>query len=107
MGGELDAQIWRSARRPGAPAGGPRTNVHWRPGSPGRDPVGVDPHADSLQPIRLLVVDDAPAVRAGLCAFFETVRGIDVVGCARDGGEGIELCLERGPDVVLMDLRMP
>ncbi|MFE5591275.1 response regulator [Streptomyces sp. NPDC056549] len=33
--------------------------------------------------------------------------GIEVVGAARDGEEAVALTAELGPDVVLMDLRMP
>jgi NarL family two-component system response regulator LiaR len=34
-------------------------------------------------------------------------HGFDVVGEAGDGAEGIDLVSRTGPDVVLMDLRMP
>ena len=55
---------------------------------------------------RVLVVDDAPAIRHALRGVLEDA-GIDVVGEAPDGVEGVALADSLRPDVVLMDLRMP
>jgi DNA-binding NarL/FixJ family response regulator len=55
---------------------------------------------------RVLVVDDAPAIRHALRGMLEDA-GIDVVGEAPDGVEGVALAGSLRPDVVLMDLRMP
>jgi DNA-binding NarL/FixJ family response regulator len=55
---------------------------------------------------RVLVVDDAPAIRSALRGVLEDA-GIDVVGEAPDGVEGVALAGSLRPDVVLMDLRMP
>jgi DNA-binding NarL/FixJ family response regulator len=55
---------------------------------------------------RVLVVDDAPAIRSALRGVLEDA-GIDVVGEAPDGVEGVALAGSLHPDVVLMDLRMP
>ncbi len=52
------------------------------------------------------LVDDQQLVREGLRLILE-LAGIDVVGEASDGDEGVRLVLDRQPDVVLMDLRMP
>ncbi len=52
------------------------------------------------------LVDDQALVRDGLRLILE-LAGIDVVGEAADGEEGVRLVQERLPDVVLMDLRMP
>ena len=54
----------------------------------------------------VVLVDDQQLVRDGLRLILE-LAGIDVVGEAGDGEEGVRLVLERRPDVVLMDLRMP
>jgi DNA-binding NarL/FixJ family response regulator len=54
----------------------------------------------------VVLVDDQQLVREGLCLILE-LAGIDVVGEAADGREGVRLVLEHRPDVVLMDLRMP
>ena len=58
-------------------------------------------------PLRTLVVDDAVGLLQGLCAYFETHPLIQVVGTARDGREALHMAELLGPDLVLMDLRMP
>jgi DNA-binding NarL/FixJ family response regulator len=57
--------------------------------------------------IRVLVADDHPIVRSGIVALLQTAEDVDVVGEAATGEQAVELALELGPDVVLMDLRMP
>ena len=55
---------------------------------------------------RVLVVDDQDMVRQGLRLILE-LAGIEVVAEARDGAAAVSAAAEHGPDVVLMDLRMP
>lgn len=57
-------------------------------------------------PIKVLLVDDHEMVRIGLAAVLGTEDGIEVVGEASNGQEGIRLAQEYEPDVVLMDLVM-
>ena len=57
--------------------------------------------------IRVLLVDDHPVVRSGLAGLLGGEPDIEVVGEASDGREGVGRAAELGPDVVLMDLRMP
>ncbi len=57
--------------------------------------------------IRVLIADDQALVRAGFRALLEAEGDIDVVGDARDGAEAVALTIDRRPDVVLMDIRMP
>lgn len=57
--------------------------------------------------IRVLVVDDHPAVRAAVRDLLESTDGITTVAEAGDGREALELAEIVNPDVVLMDLTMP
>ncbi|MDB3945778.1 response regulator [Gammaproteobacteria bacterium] len=56
--------------------------------------------------MNVLIVDDHALFRVGLQGLLER-RGIEVIGTAADGEEGIRLAQELHPDVVLLDLRMP
>jgi len=58
-------------------------------------------------PITLLIVDDHPVVRDGLAGMFAPDAGFEVLGEAGDGAEAVRLAQALGPDVILMDLRMP
>jgi DNA-binding NarL/FixJ family response regulator len=57
--------------------------------------------------IRVLIVDDHPALRAGLEAMLSVADDLEVVGSAAGGRAGVELAASSTPDVVLMDLEMP
>jgi DNA-binding NarL/FixJ family response regulator len=57
--------------------------------------------------IRILIADDDALLRAGLAVILGTATDLAVVAEAGDGIEAVRLCLERVPDVVLMDVRMP
>ncbi|NGZ76859.1 response regulator [Saccharibacillus alkalitolerans] len=56
--------------------------------------------------ITVLLVDDHEMVRIGLAAVLDTEEGIEVVGEASGGEEGVRLAQQYKPDVVLMDLVM-
>lgn len=57
--------------------------------------------------IQVLIADDHPIVRAGLVALVSAAPDMAVVGTAADGAEAVALAASAGPDIVLMDLRMP
>ena len=57
--------------------------------------------------IRVLLVDDEAMVRVGLRMVLSAEPDIEVVGEAADGGQAAAAVAELGPDVVLMDVRMP
>jgi two-component system response regulator NreC len=57
--------------------------------------------------MKLVIVDDHAVVRSGLASLLHGKHGIEVVGEAADGEEGIAKALQLRPEVVLMDLSMP
>ncbi len=61
----------------------------------------------SKSSIRILIADDHYVVRMGLVALVETEPDLQVVGEAADGVQAVELFKRLGPDLTLMDLRMP
>lgn len=58
-------------------------------------------------PVRVLVVDDDPLVRAGLTMILGGPSDLEVVAEVGDGAQGVRRAREGDVDVVLMDLRMP
>ncbi|MFF9000939.1 response regulator [Streptomyces achromogenes] len=74
---------------------------------PGTPRPGFPPPAPAAPPLRLLIADDNPVVRAGLVALLSDGAGTTVVAEARDGREAYEGALRHRPDVILLDVRMP
>ena len=56
---------------------------------------------------RLVIVDDHDLFRGGLRGILRVEPDFEVVGEARDGREGVEICRFLRPDIVLMDVHMP
>src|SRR5262249_21800484 len=75
-------------------------------GLPGRQTGGRPPMREGDR-IRVLIVDDHPAVRRGLGAFLLAFEDLELVGEASGGRAALDLCRQARPDVVLMDLVMP
>jgi DNA-binding NarL/FixJ family response regulator len=57
--------------------------------------------------VRVLIVDDDDLMRAGLRGVLSSDETIEVVGEASDGRDAVYRTRLLGPDVVLMDVRMP
>jgi DNA-binding NarL/FixJ family response regulator len=57
--------------------------------------------------IRVLLADDQPLVRTGFRMILDAEPDIEVAGEAGDGADAVRQCRALGPDVVVMDIRMP
>ena len=70
---------------------------------------GAQPRAQPQdgRTVRVVIVDDHPAVRLGLRLALPRAGDIAVVGEAADGEEALRVARDAHPDVVVMDLRMP
>ncbi|MEV6039242.1 response regulator transcription factor [Nonomuraea sp. NPDC052116] len=58
-------------------------------------------------PIRVLICEDQALVRAGYITIFSAQPDMEVVGEAADGRAAVEAARLLGPDVIVMDIRMP
>ncbi|GAB2724477.1 response regulator transcription factor [Streptomyces bullii] len=71
-------------------------------------PAGRQPPPPAPSPpLRVVVADDNPVVRAGLTALLSGREDIMVVAEAQDGHQACEATHQHRPDVVLLDVRMP
>lgn len=61
----------------------------------------------TVDPLRIVVVDDSPQFREGLRALLESAPDFEVVGEAADGASAIEAAESLRPDVVLLDVYLP
>ncbi|MFB7025401.1 MULTISPECIES: response regulator [unclassified Streptomyces] len=59
------------------------------------------------QPIRVVIADDEPLIRAGIRMILISDPGIQVVGEAADGRAAVEAARAHAADVVLLDIQMP
>jgi CheY-like chemotaxis protein len=82
-------------------------------GSVANGPTGYDPRVQQPNPAaaptpppRVLIADDAVAMRAALRGLLED-HGLPVIGEAADGLQAITMAAQLQPDVVVMDVRMP
>jgi DNA-binding NarL/FixJ family response regulator len=58
-------------------------------------------------PVRVLIADAQPVVRAGFAAMLEGERDMGVAGAVAGAAEAVSLASELRPDVVLVDLDLP
>ncbi|EDT42602.1 response regulator transcription factor [Burkholderia ambifaria] len=54
--------------------------------------------------MRVVIVDDHPTVQLALTSILERNVNLKVVGTASDGGEGLRLCRELKPDLLIVDI---
>lgn len=59
------------------------------------------------KPLRVLIVDDAVAMRKKLAELLAGVSGLVIVGEAQDGQSALEAIRKHAPDLITLDLRMP
>lgn len=59
--------------------------------------------------MKLLIVDDSNLIRTRIASVVKNtqMKGVSIVGLARNGLEAITLAKQHRPDVVTMDLTMP
>lgn len=57
--------------------------------------------------IRIAIVEDHRLIAGMLGRFVDTLEDMELAGVAHDGEEGVRLCRNKKPGVVLMDLTMP
>lgn len=62
---------------------------------------------DRMEKIRVIIADDSDFVRDGMRIILEVDEGFEVLGCAGNGREAIEIAQKQKPDVFLMDIQMP
>ena len=61
----------------------------------------------SLNPIRVMLVDDHAMVRRGLAMYLRAFDDLELAGEAESGEAAIQLCAQVLPDVILMDMVLP
>ena len=57
--------------------------------------------------IKILLVEDHTVFRMGLSLIFENTQGLDLIGEATTGKQGVDMALKLTPDIVLMDIGLP
>lgn len=60
-----------------------------------------------MDKIKVIIADDSDFVRDGMKIILETDGGFEVLGCASNGRDAIEIARQNKPDVFLMDIQMP
>ena len=56
--------------------------------------------------MRVLLVDDHPAIRTGMRTLLALADGVEVIGEAQEATEAVRLAMELKPDLVILDLRL-
>lgn len=61
---------------------------------------------DQFSHYSVMVIDDHPLFRRGVCQLLEMAGHFKVIGEASSGAEGLEMAQQRDPDLILLDLNM-
>ncbi len=61
----------------------------------------------SKSKIRIVVADDHPIFRDGLCRLLALEEDFEVVAQAQDGRQVLDVLQQHEPDILLLDLKMP
>ncbi len=62
---------------------------------------------ETSEKIRIVVADDHPIFRDGLCKLLALESDFEVVAQAQDGRQVLEILQQLAPDILLLDLKMP
>lgn len=62
---------------------------------------------NGMEKIRVIIADDSDFVRDGMRIILDVDEEFEVIGCAANGRDAIEIAKRQPPDVFLMDIQMP
>jgi DNA-binding NarL/FixJ family response regulator len=71
------------------------------------DDTGQPVTPEGSQPIKVLIVDDHPGVRAGIRSLLLTANDMVVVDEGGNGQDALMLARSQAPDIVLLDIELP
>lgn len=58
--------------------------------------------------MKIVIVEDEIRIREGIVNLLKKLGDeYEVIGDAKDGAEGLKLCLDKQPDIIITDIRMP
>lgn len=60
-----------------------------------------------MDKIKVIIADDSDFIRDGMRIILEVDDDFEVLGCASNGRDAIELAKKTPPDIFLMDIQMP
>ena len=60
-----------------------------------------------MNTLRILLADDHPVFRLGLCSLLGSHKGWEICGQASDGREAVQKCGQLKPDLLILDIGMP
>lgn len=60
-----------------------------------------------MEKIKVIIADDSDFVRDGMRIILDVDDDFEVIGCASNGREAIEIAKKSAPDIFLMDIQMP